>query len=85
MVNSIEIQGRIDGLIRTVSVDDGLSSDFILFHGGSRFQVICDSRIAYGFHPDDSVFVTGKIKETGGDVYISAESIVLDTQMEMLF
>lgn len=85
MVNKVELQGRIDGPIKTVAATEGLSSDFIIFHGGYYFQVICDSRIAYGFHPDDSVFVTGRLRETGGDVYIAAETIVLDTQMEMLF
>lgn len=85
MTNAVELQGRIKDRVTTMSSGEGLSSDFILIHDGSEFQVICDSRIAYGFCFGDNVTVIGKLKEAGGDVYIMADNIVLDTQMELKF
>ena len=70
MTNAVELQGRIKDRVTTISSGEGLSSDFILIHDGSEFQVISDSRIAYGFCFGDSVTVTGQLKEVGGDVYI---------------
>jgi len=83
MINILELEGTIDGNVKNVSSTDGLDSDFIINHKGSQFQVICDSRIAYGFCDGDSVVITGHIRESGGDVYIMATEIVLSAQLEL--
>lgn len=83
MINLLELEGRIDGNVKNVSGTDSLDSDFVVNHKGHRFQVICDSRIAYGFADGDSVVITGHLRSAEGDVYIMATGIVLSAQLEL--
>jgi hypothetical protein len=83
MTNHVEFQGRIDGWIKTVSANDGLRADFTLTHGGNSFQVQCIAHLSKPHHTGDVVTVCGRIEEDAGDVYIFADEIVPDRQLEL--
>ena len=83
MTNHVEFQGRIDGNIKSVSANDGIRSDFTITFGGKYFQVQCLAYIAKGHHPGDVVTVVGHLEDDVGDVYIFADEIIPDRQLEL--
>jgi len=90
MINTVEYQGRLKGSINRVSETSGVHADFVIWNGceGTRsqtFQVICDSRNAYGIADGDRITITGSLREYGGDAYIWAEKIEPDRQMVLRF
>ena len=85
MTNHVEFQGRIDGLIKVVSANDGLRADFSITHGGKYFQVQCIAHLSKPHHTGDVVTVVGRLEEDVGDVYIFADEIIPDKQMELVF
>lgn len=68
-----------------VSANDGIRADFTITNAGKSFQVQCMSSVAHGLKDGDRVTACGKLDENGGDVFIFADVIVPDKQMEFSF
>ena len=85
MDNTVRLEGRVSGSLTRRSGRDGVLTDFVLRHERSDFQVIAECYVEKSVADGIIVTVCGRLIEDDGDVYISAQSVEPDCQIEMVF
>lgn len=85
LTNTITLEGFVSGSLTRRSGRDGVVTDFTLSHNKSDFQVIAECYVVKKVIDGTKVTVCGRLIEDAGDVYISADSVEPDCQIELVF